>query len=476
MEDVGDNANSSNQDDDFIEDNIGVDLLQELFTVEVMNSKDTGAEVIEFINSLPTGRTKYHRGLTSNRVLKALKSRKILPERFHSINSYAAMNGNQRQFFEATLASISRTQNSEDFQAVVEAIVNVNRKSNDLIPAAPVEVGSAAVNRYALLCHAMIDPRLHPLWVEYNAAVPAADRRNRLTEGVSLHANEVADRLLVAIRDVVAADVTNLLKNDFNIFDTIHPEMGTLEDRVQLGTLCTQLKNNFDTLWYRLNKSGRNESGEILDVTAMQFCKYGQRTVNVSHFYQYLLWKDQDLLFLSNRLPDGVGIECGFDGEVEGYALASNRVTSSRRRAVSSSRSDPISEVTDASSTPASLGQVSVLSKKDKKKIEMQQEIGKSIATMMMATTGHSSASSPGSVQRKRRKEEAAIDLNESKKRLVDVNREAKEKQIALQGREAEVNMIRTAINDPSFQNLSTDLKAALQSRYAQLLLGDAGV
>ena len=41
MEDVGDNANSSNQDDDFIEDNVGVDLLQELFTVEVMNSKDT---------------------------------------------------------------------------------------------------------------------------------------------------------------------------------------------------------------------------------------------------------------------------------------------------------------------------------------------------------------------------------------------------------------------------------------------------
>ena len=78
MEDVGDNANSSNQDDDFIEDNVGVDLLQELFTVEVMNSKDTGAEVIEFINSLPTGRTKYHRGLTSNRVLKALKNRKLV--------------------------------------------------------------------------------------------------------------------------------------------------------------------------------------------------------------------------------------------------------------------------------------------------------------------------------------------------------------------------------------------------------------
>ena len=69
----------------------------------------------------------------------------------------------------------------------------------------------------------------------------------------------------------------------------------------------------------------------------------------------------------------------------------------------------------------------------------MQRELGKSMATMMMAATGRSTISSdalsPGSVQRKRRKEEAAIDLNESKKRLVDVEREAKEKQIALQGR-----------------------------------------
>ena len=74
MEDIGDNANSSSQDVDFVEDEIGINLLQELFTVETMNSKSTGAELIEFINSLPAGRTKYHRGLTSNRILKALKN------------------------------------------------------------------------------------------------------------------------------------------------------------------------------------------------------------------------------------------------------------------------------------------------------------------------------------------------------------------------------------------------------------------
>ena len=39
------------EDDDGIEDNIGMNLLQEQFTIETMNSKDTGAEIISFITS-----------------------------------------------------------------------------------------------------------------------------------------------------------------------------------------------------------------------------------------------------------------------------------------------------------------------------------------------------------------------------------------------------------------------------------------
>ena len=35
------------EDDDGIEDNIGMNLLQEQFTIETMNSKDTGAEIIQ---------------------------------------------------------------------------------------------------------------------------------------------------------------------------------------------------------------------------------------------------------------------------------------------------------------------------------------------------------------------------------------------------------------------------------------------
>ena len=88
------------------------------------------------------------------------------------------------------------------------------------------------------------------------------------------------------------------------------------------------------------------------------------------------LYPIRDLLHLSNRLPDGVGVERGFDGELEGYALVSNRVTAQPRLT-------PISEVTTSSST---VGQASVLSKKDQKRIDMQRELGKTIAESMDAS------------------------------------------------------------------------------------------
>ena len=437
----------------------------ELFTVENMNSKSAGAQIVEFLNGLPLGRAVRHRALTCNRVIKALKSRDLLPVAvFGAASSYGQLSQSRRQSLEEILGRIDRSRDLLNFQAVVEAILGANRKSLDILPAAPTEVGSVAVNRYALLCHAMIDPRLHPLWVEYNTSVPAGDRHNRLTEGANMHENDVLDRLLAAIRNTVAVDVANLLKNDYPaVFNSIHPELGTIEDRVTLKTLFTQAKNNFDVLWLRLDKSGRSESGETLDAAATQLCKYGRRAVNASHFYQYLLWKGQDLLYLSNRLPDGVGVECGFDGELEGYALVSNRVTAQPRLT-------PTSEVTTSSST---VGQASVLSKKDQKRIDMQRELGKAIAESMAA-----SSLSPGAARRKRRKDEAAIDLNEAKKKLVDVEiearekeMEAKEKQIALQRREADVNMIRSAMNDPSFEHLSAEEREGLRARYLQLLL-----
>jgi hypothetical protein len=43
--------------------------------------------------------------------------------------------------------------------------------------------------------------------------------------------------------------------------------------------MITSAKSKFDVLFYQLDKSGRQESGEILDATALHYCKAG-RTLN----------------------------------------------------------------------------------------------------------------------------------------------------------------------------------------------------
>jgi hypothetical protein len=67
--------------------------------------------------------------------------------------------------------------------------------------------------------------------------------------------------------------------------------------------------------WERLVAPGTSlnpttqESGVVLDSTAFDFCKYGQRTCKLHHFYMWMKWKKEDLLFLSNSLAVGVAAD-----------------------------------------------------------------------------------------------------------------------------------------------------------------------
>jgi hypothetical protein len=97
----------------------------------------------------------------------------------------------------------------------------------------------------------------------------------------------------------------------------IHPEKGGSIDADQFGSLMTEMRNVFDVLKSNLSKSGTQESGEILDGTALEFCKYKQRTAKLNHFYVWLCWKNQDLNFLYNSLQDGVAT--GGDAAPEPY-------------------------------------------------------------------------------------------------------------------------------------------------------------
>jgi hypothetical protein len=65
----------------------------------------------------------------------------------------------------------------------------------------------------------------------------------------------------------------------------------------------------WEVLKANLTQSGTQESGVIIDSTAYEFCKFGQRTCKLNQFYMWLLWKDQDLLFLSNSLAEGTAAD-----------------------------------------------------------------------------------------------------------------------------------------------------------------------
>ena len=62
----------------------------------------------------------------------------------------------------------------------------------------------------------------------------------------------------------------------------IHPDKGGFTDAEQFGSLMTEKRNVFDVLKSNLSNSGTQESGEILDGTALEFCKYNQRTAKLN--------------------------------------------------------------------------------------------------------------------------------------------------------------------------------------------------
>jgi hypothetical protein len=59
----------------------------------------------------------------------------------------------------------------------------------------------------------------------------------------------------------------------------VHPEHGKFKDPQHLKELLPTLQNQLSKLRDNLDKSGRNEGGEILDDTAKEFCATG-RTLN----------------------------------------------------------------------------------------------------------------------------------------------------------------------------------------------------
>ena len=171
----------------------------------------------------------------------------------------------------------------------------------------------------------------------YCSKIPSDGKNHILTDGMKAHRlAQITELMRICVEDV-APNVSNCFGDRWPALANIRAEKGTFADVDQFSALLTEMKNTFDILKANLSMSGTQESGEILDGTALHFCKYGQRTAKLNHFYLWLCWKDQDLNFLSNNLLEGVATGGGVAAEPYTRTVSS---TSSVGSAVKSSYSE----------------------------------------------------------------------------------------------------------------------------------------
>ncbi|KAJ1424036.1 hypothetical protein B484DRAFT_398467 [Ochromonadaceae sp. CCMP2298] len=397
-----------------------------LFDVDELERIEEGTDLVVFLKAVPTGRTNAHRGWVLNRVLKVLKNHELIPEA--APPTFGALNANGERTFWKVLSE----QRKEDVPVLWREPVEVaiNRKEPAL-EAASGDTGSVVVNS----------------WVRFHTKVPAADRTDVLTGGVSLSRGVVLEELMEWTR-VVAAEVSNLLKVEHPQLSNIHPELGVFNTTLELDEMITSSKSKFDVIFYQLDKSGRQESGEILDATALHFCKAG-RTLNTVLFYQWLLWKDENLTFLSNALPTGVGMASGFScpwvTAVPPPAGGAAAARGPGQAAVPSARAskEAAAEKTAAAHTQAVVGAITAVMESGSKRAMM----------------------SPDSKERKKQRELATINAAEAQAAFL-------QQSMRIADKAQQISELRATIFHVSFNGMPEEFKQRLMDRLEALLLG----
>lgn len=169
------------------------------------------------------------------------------------------------------------------------------------------------MNKIALLAHFLVDDAARPMLADVCTLLSKSAKIPAMADG------RTPAQVWEEKFSVIAATANAYAKNYSNPFDEntwkeladIDPSKGQFDDGKDFSSLWTKMKNQHDTLVTNLNQSGRNEADEILDETAMQFCKASGRMLNLPLFYCYMLWKGRDLKYATNALPSSVGMSTG---------------------------------------------------------------------------------------------------------------------------------------------------------------------
>ena len=271
--------------------------------IAAINAVTSGDEFFDCLQAIPPGRSGSSQGYTYNRFIKVLYGEGMLPPQYSDMN-YGAMKVAQKTFIHTTIRGLSiEVHGAKLFESLKGSILISYVVSPVIVPEITEGV---VVNRWALMAEFYVHPLSREGLESYSQKIPSDGKNHILTDGMKSHRLSQLTELMRTCVEDIAPCISNCFGERWPALLNIHPEKGTFNDVEQFSALLTEMKNTFDILKSNLSMSGTQESGEILDGTALHFCKYGQRTAKLNHFYLWLCWKDQDLNFLSNNLLEGV--------------------------------------------------------------------------------------------------------------------------------------------------------------------------
>lgn len=306
-------------------------LLQE----EIVRKLTIGEEIYSYLQAIPCGRSARNQGYTYNRVIKVLNSKELFPATF-SVVSYGVMKVQAKGIVHSAIKAIDLEVLGREFiDKIHDAILNGSE-------AAPIantteNEGGVVINRWALLLEFYVDPASREELTRYFTKLSPEIRPATLTDGIANHKRAILNELYRICTEVVAPAVRNSFAESWPALAGIHPENGTFTSVDMFVQLLGEARSTWDVLKANLSQSGTQESGIILDSTAFEFCKFGQRTCKLNQFYMWLRWKDQDLLFLSNSLAVGVAADSNaptpYSRVTSGTSNSQGKLSSAERRA-----------------------------------------------------------------------------------------------------------------------------------------------
>ena len=228
----------------------------------------TGVALLQYLQALLPGKAAKNQGYSYNRVIKVLNNSGHFPADIG--NSYGIMKPQQPLQLHGILQNLSTESRGTDlFEKLKDAIANnvetiVSIKDNE-------SEGGVVVNRWALMIEFYVHPSSRDELTRYFTKLTSDERPAVLTDGIANYKKNLATELTRICMEEVAPNARNCFVENWPALSSIHPENGGFSSPDIFSQLLREVLSSFDVLKSNLSKSGSQESGAILDSTALEF-------------------------------------------------------------------------------------------------------------------------------------------------------------------------------------------------------------